>query len=63
MVALYPRIAVGVCPTAVGAGTVRNRQGTLITPANGEIRLVQNLSKDWARHQLYIYLHLLITST
>ncbi len=36
--------------------TVRNRQGALITLANGEIRLVQNLSKDWARHKLYIYI-------
>lgn len=35
--------------------SLRNRQGNLITLPNSDIRLVNNLSKDWARYKLYIY--------
>jgi small-conductance mechanosensitive channel len=35
--------------------SLRNRQGNLITLPNSDIRLVNNLSKDWARYKLHIY--------
>jgi small-conductance mechanosensitive channel len=35
--------------------SLRNRQGNLITLPNSDIRLVNNLSKDWARFKLHIY--------
>jgi moderate conductance mechanosensitive channel len=36
---------------------LRNRQGNLITVSNSDIKLVNNLSKDWARAKLYIPVH------
>jgi small-conductance mechanosensitive channel len=35
--------------------SLRNRQGNLITLPNSDIRLVNNLSKDWARYKLHIF--------
>jgi moderate conductance mechanosensitive channel len=36
--------------------SLRNRQGTIIITPNSDIRVVQNLSKDWARSKLLIYI-------
>jgi moderate conductance mechanosensitive channel len=36
--------------------TLRNRQGNVIIIPNSEIRVVNNLSKDWARVKLLIYI-------
>lgn len=36
--------------------SLRNRQGTIIITPNSDIRVVQNLSKDWARTKLLIYI-------
>jgi small conductance mechanosensitive channel len=36
--------------------TLRNRQGNVIIIPNSEIRVVNNLSKDWARIKLLIYI-------
>jgi small conductance mechanosensitive channel len=36
---------------------LRNRQGNLITVSNSDIKLVNNLSKDWARAKLFIPVH------
>jgi small conductance mechanosensitive channel len=36
--------------------TLRNRQGNVIIVPNSEIRIVNNLSKDWARVKLPIYI-------
>jgi moderate conductance mechanosensitive channel len=37
--------------------TLRNRQGNVIIVPNSEIRIVNNLSKDWARVKLLIYIN------
>jgi moderate conductance mechanosensitive channel len=36
--------------------TLRNRQGNVLIIPNSEIRIVNNLSKDWARVKLLIYI-------
>jgi moderate conductance mechanosensitive channel len=36
--------------------SLRNREGTVIITPNSDIRVVKNLSKDWSRTKLFIYI-------